>query len=129
MTVRRLYADSSALVKLIVAEPESAALQNHLADDPVLVTSALARVEVSRAATIARGMPDQAEELLSRCELVSVDLALPRAVELASVRIRVLDAIHLASAERVEPDAVLVYDERLASAARERGLVVLQPGR
>ena len=44
-----LYVDSSALVKLVVAEPETPALLEFLAGWPYRVSSALARVEVLRA--------------------------------------------------------------------------------
>ena len=43
-----VYVDSSALLKLIFEEPESAALAAFLADWPVRVSSALARIEVAR---------------------------------------------------------------------------------
>src|SRR4051812_50218169 len=47
---RRLtYVDSSAIVKLVVAEPESKALRRYLARRQPLVSSALARTEVVRA--------------------------------------------------------------------------------
>jgi uncharacterized protein len=43
------YLDSSAIVKLAVREPESAALRRHLRRKRSLVSSALARTEVLRA--------------------------------------------------------------------------------
>src|SRR5919198_3323595 len=43
------YLDSSALVKLAVREPESAALRRYLRRRRPLITSALARTEVARA--------------------------------------------------------------------------------
>lgn len=131
---RRLYADSSALVKLLITEPESAALRRYLARSPFeLVTSSLAYVEVHRAARIADPRPDtpvRADQLLNSC--VVIDLREPllrRAARLASQRVRTLDAVHLATAESVEPETVLAYDDRLADAAREQGLDVAQPGR
>ena len=50
MTDRLLYVDSSALVKLVLAEPESAALRSFISDREHLVSSAVAAVEVVRAA-------------------------------------------------------------------------------
>ncbi len=131
---RRLYADSSALVKLLVTEPESAPLRRYLAASPFeLVTSALAQVEVHRAVKIADARPDtprRADELLDGCVLVDLrEPLLRRAAELTSERVRSLDAVHLATAAASEPDAVLAYDNRLAEAAREAGLAVAQPGR
>ena len=46
---RATYLDSSAIVKLVVAEPESAALRRYLRRRRPLVSSALARAEVARA--------------------------------------------------------------------------------
>jgi uncharacterized protein len=43
------YLDSSAIVKLAVAEPESAALRRHLRRRRPLVSRAIARTEVIRA--------------------------------------------------------------------------------
>jgi uncharacterized protein len=44
-----LYLDSSALVKLVVLEPESAALREFLRAHALRTSSALAEVEVPRA--------------------------------------------------------------------------------
>jgi predicted nucleic acid-binding protein len=130
----RLYADSSALVKLLVIEPETTALRRYLAASPVqLVTSALAHVEVHRAVKIADPRPDtpaRADHLLRSCVVVDLrESLLHSAARLTSQRIRTLDAVHLATAESVDPAAMLVYDERLAEEARQRGLTVEQPGR
>lgn len=50
------------------------------------------------------------------------------ALALASETVKTLDAIHLATAVSVAPDAMLVYDRRLARAARDAGLRVEAPG-
>ena len=69
-----VYLDSSALVKLVVAEPESAALQRYLRRTPDRASCTLARVEVLRsvrrhgAAALTRG-----RRLLQRLHLVHVD--------------------------------------------------------
>src|SRR5258708_28068240 len=71
---RALYLDSSAIVKLAVEEPESAALRRYLRRRRPLVTSALARAEVARAllplgpAAVQRG-----RQVLGRVELVRVN--------------------------------------------------------
>jgi uncharacterized protein len=126
-----VYADSSALVKLVIAAPESAALERHLGKGQLVATSRLALVEVPRATAIANPSPDvrrETERLLGSCLLVDVTDALLRtAAGLASVSIRTLDAIHLASALRIEADERVAYDRRLAAAAETRGLVVASP--
>lgn len=131
----KLYLDSSALVKLVKREAETAALRRYLrrhrAD--TRVTSALARVEVVRAVS-AGGSPAVA---LARWQLTKVDQVnlgtelLDDAADLASGSVlRSLDAIHLASARAVGTDlrAVVTYDLRMADAANALGLVVAAPG-
>jgi len=129
---RLLYVDSSALVKLVIEEPETSALERHLTDHPaVMVTSRLALVEVARAAKLANPSEEvqtEVDRLLSSCMLVAVSASLLRASrQLASATVRTLDAIHLASALRVEADELLAYDHRLLAAAGAQGLPVITP--
>ena len=56
------------------------------------------------------------------------DGLLRSAAVLTSRSIRTLDAVHLASALRLDPDAVVAYDRRLLEAAAEQGLAVASPG-
>lgn len=116
-----IYLDTSALLKLVRAEPESAALVGYLRGRTGLVSSALLAVEARRAAI--RGAPDQLPRidlLLTRVDLVAIS---PAVVESASrlpdPLLRSLDAIHLATAllVREEVDVLLTYDDRLAAAA------------
>ncbi len=128
-----LYADSSALVKLVVDEPESRALARYLTNEPALATSRIALVEVPRAVTIANPSEEleaEAQRLLGSCLLVHVSDGLLRsAARLASPKLRTLDAIHLASALRVESDELLTYDQRMIDAALGHALPVSHPGR
>jgi predicted nucleic acid-binding protein len=98
----------------------------------VLATSRIALVEVPRATALANPAPEvqeEAERLLASCLLVDVTDGLLRvAAGLASATVRTLDAIHLASAVRVQADELVAYDRRLAAAAAERGLAVASPG-
>jgi uncharacterized protein len=127
-----VYADSSALVKLVVAEPESSALKRHLGDGLTLATSRIAVVEVIRAVSVARPTSAariDAERLLGSCRLIEVnDAVLRSAADLASASVRALDAIHLASALRIETDELVSYDRRLAAAGAARGLTISSPG-
>jgi predicted nucleic acid-binding protein len=97
-----LYLDSSALVKLVLPEAESAALLESLAAWPERVSSELARVEVMRAARRASAGPiaeRRAEEILAGLHLLKIDSdILGRASRLGPPALRSLDAIHLASA-------------------------------
>ncbi len=116
----------------MIEEPESAHLEDHLADDVVLASSRLARVEVSRAANIANPAEEvhhEAQRLLAACLLVDVsDQVLRSAASLASRSVRTLDAIHLATAVYVDADELVAYDRRLLQAAETRGLRVAAPG-
>jgi predicted nucleic acid-binding protein len=119
---------------MVVTEGESEALAQWLeSSDVTMATSRLAIVEVTRAVGIANPDPDaraEADRLLASCLLIEVGNELIRsAARLASSRVRSLDAIHLASAQRVEADAMVVYDERLLGAARDAGIPIVQPGR
>jgi predicted nucleic acid-binding protein len=119
-------------VKLVIDEPETSALESHLAAHPaVMVTSRLATVEVARATKLANPSEEvqaEVDRLLSSCMLVAVSASLLRTSrKLTSVTVRTLDAIHLASALRVEADELLAYDHRLLVAASAQGLPILTP--
>lgn len=128
-----LYVDASALVKLVVTEPESEALIELLSDRDDLVTSAVAVVEVVRAARRVATSPaliERAYDVTGAMHLLAVDReVLDRAAELEPVTLRALDAIHLASALSLGTDleAMVVYDRRLADAAETFGLRALAP--
>lgn len=129
-----LYCDSSALVKLVVDEPESAELETWLGSqsEPVLISSVLARTEVVRA--VARTDPeavDLAVELLDAVSVVELDVNLAdEASRLNPAELRSLDALHLAAALRLGPALgfVISYDERMLDAARRHGVGVAHPG-
>jgi predicted nucleic acid-binding protein len=125
------YVDSSAIVKLVVAEPESNALRRYLSRRQPLVSSALARTEVARALmpfgpeVVARG-----EEALRRIQLLRVsDRVLTEAGRMEPAELRSLDAIHLASARNLGPfvKRIVTYDDRMAGAARAAGWSVSAP--
>ncbi len=125
------YLDSSALVKLAVEEPESAALRRYLRRRRPLVSSALARTEVLRSLllegeeALARG-----RSVLDRVDLIRVnDRILNAAATLLPVEVRSLDAIHLATAQQLEADLgrVVTYDERMLNAATQLGIRTAAP--
>jgi uncharacterized protein len=126
-----VYVDSSALVKLVIEEPESEPLDRHVSAGRLMATSRVALVEVPRATAIANPEPAARRDalgLLESCMLVDVSEALLRsAAELASASLRTLDAIHLASALRIGADELLTYDRRLFEAGVEQGLTVTSP--
>lgn len=125
------YADSSALVKLVLKEPESAQLLTHLQTYDGVVSSALAAIEVTRAAQRAGGTPaaERASAVLMRIALLAIDRAVVRrASALPPLVLRSLDAIHLASALEVPDQVTLIaYDRRLIAAAADLGLPTVSP--
>jgi predicted nucleic acid-binding protein len=128
---RATYVDSSALVKLAVREPESAALRHYLVRRRPLVSSALARTEVVRALLpLGPDAVQRGRQVLARVDLLRInDRVLDAAGLLVPPELRSLDAIHLASAEQLGSDlrAFVTYDERLATAAAGRGFRVVRP--
>jgi predicted nucleic acid-binding protein len=116
------YVDSSALVKLVVEEPESAGLRRHLRRRSPLVARALVRTEVVRAVLPqGDGAVARAQAVLSLVDLVRVnDQVLRAAGSLLPPEIRSLDAIHLATVVLLGRDvgSVVTYDERMTAAAR-----------
>lgn len=127
-----VYLDSSALVKLVVSEPESTALRLYLVDHRERVSNALAHVEVCRAVR-RKGASEaalrRAEHVLARIGLVALDEPLLRAAAaLSPTGLRSLDAVHLATALSLDGlDAVVTYDRRFDAAASEAGLAVESP--
>lgn len=128
---KAVYLDSSALVKLAVQEPESAALRKHLGRRHDWVSSALATTEVLRAVLPGgEAAISSARGVLARCDLIRVNnRVLADAGLLMPYELRSLDAIHLASAGRLGGDLaeLITYDERMAAAARTVGHRVSAP--
>jgi uncharacterized protein len=125
------YLDSSALVKLAVQEPESAALRRYLRRRRPLVSSALARTEVLRALVLegADGLA-RGRAVLGTIDLVRVnDRVLDAAGVLLPSDVRSLDAIHLATAQQLGSDLALLvsYDDRMLATARHLGIRTAAP--
>lgn len=134
MTEGLLYLDSSAILKLVIEEPESLALLSVLETFPDRASSALARVEVLRAVRRAGGTRvelGRASEVLARIAMISVDDdVLTRASELEPGELRSLDAIHLATALSLgkQLGALATYDRRMSAFAKRLRLRALSPG-
>lgn len=133
-----LYADASALVKLLREEAESAALRAYLhgAD---LVSSELMLTEIPRAVRRAAArepalpldlLLERVGALLDILALRPIDRGvLVAAGALVEPALRALDAIHVASAIDLNSvEAFVTYDERQAAAARLVGLRTIAPG-
>lgn len=128
------YVDTSALLKRYVDEVDSDLAIEYLASDPVLVTSWITVVEVRR--DLARVLEGSA--LIDAQSQFSIDLDSfamvtcdePIATAAAEIGetlgVRSLDAVHLASAQRLRSDELvfITFDLRQAQAARSLGLTV-----
>jgi predicted nucleic acid-binding protein len=128
---RVTYLDSSAIVKLVVSEPEAEALRRRLSRRRLVVSSSLARTEVLRAVLLlGPASAQRAHDALRKISLLRLDdRLLDSAGSLAPAHIRSLDAIHLATARRLGDDlrVLITYDERMADTARELGMTVESP--
>jgi predicted nucleic acid-binding protein len=129
-----IYLDSSALLKLLHEEPESAALADWLLarEGVPVVSSELAKVEVLRACrrVNAEALPE-ARNLLAELDLVPLTSdVIDEAGDVGGVLLRSLDAIHLASALALRADisTFIAYDDRLGDAASAAGLDLVTPG-
>lgn len=126
------YLDTSALVKLVVSEAETAALRAWLAAvEREPVSCDLARTELLRA--VRRAAPDrvvQARAVLDSITLLTVTTAtFEEAGRLDPALLRSRDAVHLAAALSLGDDleGVVTYDDRLAEAAQANGVHVVYP--
>jgi predicted nucleic acid-binding protein len=126
-----VYLDSSAIVKLVVREPESAALTRFLRTRRERVSCSLARTEVLRTVRhLGPAAVSRARRVLRRIDLIRLDDSLLDAAGMLDPRIlRSLDAVHLAAAQLVAPelDAIVTYDRRLAESALLLGFNVEAP--
>ncbi|CAH0152272.1 MULTISPECIES: type II toxin-antitoxin system VapC family toxin [unclassified Microbacterium] len=133
-----IYVDTSAVLKRVFEENESDALgraiDQAVADGDRLISSTLTRVELARG--IRRRLDfEPRDRLTSAFELATGDIAFaPMSspiVESARVigppALRSLDAIHLATAIAVGAGEVWTYDDRLAAASEEMGIVARMP--
>jgi predicted nucleic acid-binding protein len=126
-----VYLDASALVKLVVPEPESAALRAELTRWNRRVSSALVRVELIRASVrVGSGARRLSERVLATLDLIAVDDAiLDAAGRLRPPELRTLDAIHLASAQALGSalGGLVAYDTRLLEGAKVARLPAIVP--
>jgi predicted nucleic acid-binding protein len=125
------YLDTSAVVKLVIAEPHSAALVDWCAGRS-LIGSDLVRTETLRAAR--RHSPaalGQARLVLAALPTLALTPSVcDRAAELDPAVLRSLDALHLACALQLGDDleGVVTYDDRMALACAALGIAVTSPG-
>jgi predicted nucleic acid-binding protein len=130
-----LYVDSSALIKLYVEEADSSLALAHVQSDPVVATSWVTVVEVRRnLARLLDGASRAAavsafEDDLDAFALIDAGETTCRAAATIGevLGVRSMDAIHLASAQRLQIAGLgfVTFDLRQAQAARSLGFTVL----
>lgn len=142
-----LYIDTSSLLKILLPEPESEAVQAVVAAEDLVVVSTLAELEAEvqlRAAwlggTVTRtqyrrltaglrllGQRDPFELRTLPGTLFDTALRQHRAQQ--APHVRSLDRLHLAAMEELGLRRIMTHDSPQAEAARVLGYVVLSPGR
>lgn len=132
MTAPYAYVDTSALVKLVVAERETPALESSLAHRAGLICSSVGATELQRTCRRAlnRRQMSRVDEVLEAVFLIQVTPAiLDAAADLSPPTLRTLDAIHLATVLSLDERGVevITYDRHLADAAASHGLSVVAP--
>lgn len=126
-----VYVDTSALGRLLLAEPEAEAIRGVLAEHDAWWSSELLVVELRRLAA-REGLESEAEEYLDAFRLVAIDSAsLQRASRLEPMVVRSLDAIHLEAAvglsDGSQVNGVVTYDQQLSVGCAHHGLAVHAP--
>jgi predicted nucleic acid-binding protein len=133
-----LYVDTSALVKLLVREAESEAIELELLGWSKLATSLVTEVELPRA--VARAREDRLEAVIDGSVILQGILAsaaiipldeeiVEEARRVRPVHVGALDAIHVASALSLGSEllAVATYDKRMQDALALAKAEVLSP--
>jgi predicted nucleic acid-binding protein len=124
------YLDTSAFIKLVRAEPESAALRRAIVGRELL-SSALLMVEGLRAARrYGELAARRARAGLTAITLLPLDDSILEAAgDLDPAELRSLDALHLATAVSLGEDLerIYCYDARLTGAAQNLGIEVSRP--
>jgi uncharacterized protein len=132
-----LYVDTSALVRRYLHDRHRPMVLEAMAADDAWCASALARTEAQvalhRAAVSARQQRQLWQALRDEWEAVWVvpldSRAMARAVEVgAAYGVRIVDAIHLAAADRLPPPVrYLTLERQQIAAAAALGFEVLSP--
>lgn len=129
--MRTLYLDSSAVLKFIFNEDESAVARKEIRG--ALYSSELVRVEVIRAVLrIEPELYERALAVLNKIRIIKMKSGIMVQAERLPnhVKIRGMDAIHLASANTLGRlgHTIVTYDKNMAKAAKSLGFVIESPG-
>ena len=140
--VEPIYLDASALVKLVVPEPESDDMNQALVGLTDVIVSDLALTEMAsalgrraREQLLARDEAQrlyrEASKLLTSSRHAELTPPIHRRAERLmlslSIPLRALDALHLATALDAQAATLVSFDPRLRDAAVSQGLFVAPP--
>ena len=141
-----LYLDTSSLLKTLIAEPESSAVDSALAVERAIVITPLVELESLvqiRARWLGgritnrqyRTLQDDFEALKDATNMTFRTLkgtvfttAIRQHREAGEIHCRSLDRLHLAAMEELGITRLMTHDSRQADAARAAGFRVLTPG-
>ena len=125
------YLDSSAILKLLIAEKESAALTDFI--NFTIKSSVLTRVEVIR--TLHKIAPEKtadAKEILAGIDVTPLNSAVLNIAEnfSLSITLRSLNALHVATVLFLEKtvEGLLTYDKQMIANAKLLGIKTISPG-
>ena len=125
------YADSSAILKLLIVERESVDLTDFI--DFTLKSSVLTRVEIIR--VLHKITPEkiaQAQVILAGIDLTPLNPAILSAAEnfAPAITLKSLDALHVASVIFLGAavEGLITYDKATIKNAKELGITVVSPG-
>lgn len=119
-----IYLDTSAAVKALIREDQSAEVRALFASEQELISSRLLAVELYAVADRRRLRATDVRSLIDRVAVVALsDDVAQRAIDIRS-GLRTLDALHLATAVVLGPVATefLSFDDELNAAALARGI-------
>jgi predicted nucleic acid-binding protein len=138
-----VYLDASALVKLLVAEPESDSLNQALIGTEDVVVSDLALTETASALgrrtregrlshERSRRLYGEAQKVAGACRGAEITPPVHQRAErllltVSLVPLRTVDALHVALALEAGAATLVTYDPRLRDAASSQGLFVASP--
>lgn len=133
-----LYVDTSAMLKLLVREAESDAIERELLKWSELATSVITEVEMPRA--VARAREERADAVIDGSVVLQGVLASAAIIPLSEsivaaarkvkpVHVGALDAIHIASALSLGMDlaGIATYDKRMQDALEPLRVDVIAP--
>jgi predicted nucleic acid-binding protein len=127
----KIYLDSSALVKAISNEKDSAefrsVLDGWMQEGNEFVSSIIAEVEVRRALHKTSVPQSAATELFELVETVVADRPIAVRAGLLAIPgglpyLRSMDALHVATAEFIQPKFAVTFDDKQATAFNDAGI-------